>query len=85
MTLAPVLSKGLNSDHVATLTQTYGGIQPSEDIIANVLNKLIAGKNRVCVTEPKISLCNNSIYSSVRRKPEKPQTENNQKGSKHLF
>jgi len=84
MTLAPVLSKRAKQVTMLQRSPTYVVSKPSEDIIANVLNKLLPEKTAYGVIRAKNIFMQQFIYSLSRRKPEKLKQKIIKRASKHL-
>jgi monooxygenase len=84
MTLAPVLSNRAKQVTMLQRSPTYVVSKPSEDIIANVLNKLLPEKTAYGVIRAKNIFMQQFIYSLSRRKPEKLKQKIIKRASKHL-
>jgi len=84
MTLAPVLSD--LAKHVTMLQRspTYVVSKPSEDKIANVLNKILPEKTAYSLVRSKNTFMQQFLYSLSRRNPDKLKKKLIKLASKHL-
>jgi monooxygenase len=84
MTLAPVLSDAAKHVTMLQRSPTYVVSKPSEDKIANVLNKILPEKTAYSLVRSKNTFIQQFLYSLSRRNPDKLKKKLIKRASKHL-